>query len=52
MLPNTAPMKCPRGPVPWVVAKASGEAARDQEMAHLVLAEEPRLVVRSLHVDR
>ena len=38
LLPNTAPMKCPRGPVPWVVAKASGEAARDQEMAHLVLA--------------
>ena len=37
---NTAPMKCLKGPVPRVVATASGEADADQEMAHLLLAEE------------
>ena len=33
-------MKCLKGPVPRVVATASGEAAADQEMAHLLLAQE------------
>ena len=37
---STAPMKCLKGPVPWVVATAGGEAAEDQEMAHLLLAQE------------
>ena len=37
---NTAPMKCLKGPVPRVVATSSGEAAADQEMAHLLLAQE------------
>ena len=32
-------MKCLKGPVPRVVATASGEAAADQEMAHLLLAQ-------------
>ena len=35
---NTAPMKCLKGPVPRVVATSSGEAAADQEMAHLAFA--------------
>ena len=33
-------MKCLRALVPWEVAEAGGEAAPDQEMAHLLLAEE------------
>ena len=33
-------MKCLKGPVPRVVATASGEAAADQEMAHLLLAQD------------
>ena len=33
-------MKCLKGPVPRVVATASGEAAADQEMAHLLLTQE------------
>ena len=40
MLPNTAPMKCPRGPVPWEVARGIGEAVTDQEMACLLFAQE------------
>ena len=44
---NTAPMKCLKGPVPRVVATASGEAAADQEMAHLLLAEELSGISRS-----
>ena len=40
ILLSTAPMKCLKGPVPRVVATASGEAAADQEMAHLLLAQE------------
>ena len=35
---NTAPMKCLKGPVLWVVTTASGEAAADQEMGPFVLA--------------
>ena len=37
--------------MPAVVSRGRGEAARDQEMAHLVLAEEPSWVIRSLHVE-
>ena len=44
---NTAPMKCLKGPVPRVVATASGEAAADQEMAHLLLAQELSGISRS-----
>ena len=51
---NTAPMKCLKGPVPWlgVVATASGEAAADQEMAHLLLAEELSGISRSEELRR
>ena len=44
---NTAPMKCLKGPVPRVVATSSGEAAADQEMAHLLLAQELSGISRS-----
>ena len=40
-------MKCLKGPVPRVVATASGEAAADQEMAHLLLAQELSGISRS-----
>ena len=40
LLPNTAPMKCPRGPMPWAVARGIGEAVTDQEMACLLFAQE------------
>ena len=40
LLPNTAPMKCPRGPVPWAVARGIVEAVTDQEMACLLFAQE------------
>ena len=44
---NTALMKCVKGPVPRVVATSSGEAAADQEMAHLLLAQELSGISRS-----
>ena len=40
-------MKCLKGPVPRVVATASGEAAADQKMAHLLLAQELSGISRS-----
>ena len=40
-------MKCLRAIVPLEVAKAGGEAATDQEMAHLLLAEEGLEPLRS-----
>ena len=40
-------MKYLKGPVPRVVATASGEAAADQEMAHLLLAQELSGISRS-----
>ena len=51
---NTAPMNCLKGPVLWVVTKASGEAAADQEMAHLLLglAEELSGISRSDELAR
>ena len=49
---NTAPMKCLKGPVLWVVAIASGEAAADQEMSHLLLAEELSGISRSDELGR
>ena len=49
---NTAPMKCLKGPVPRVVATASGEAAADQEMAHLLLAQELSGISRSEELGR
>ena len=45
-------MKCLKGPVPWVVATAGGEAAEDQEMAHLLLAEELSGISRSEELRR
>ena len=49
---STAPMKCLKGPVPRVVATASGEAAADQEMAHLLLAQELSGISRSEELGR
>ena len=49
---NTAPMKCLKGPVPRVVATASGEAAADQKMAHLLLAQELSGISRSDELGR
>ena len=49
---STAPMKCLKGPVPRVVATASGEAAADQEMAHLLLAQELSGISRSEELRR
>ena len=49
---NTAPMKCLKGPVLWVVTTASGEAAADQEMAHLLLAQELSGISRSEELGR
>ena len=45
-------MKCLKGPVPRVVATASGEAAADQEMAHLLLAQELSGISRSDELGR
>lgn len=45
-------MKCLKGPVPRVVATASGEAAADQEMAHLLLAQELSGISRSEELRR
>ena len=45
-------MKCLKGPVPRVVATASGEAAADQEMAHLLLAQELSGISRSDELAR
>ena len=49
---NTAPMKCLKGPVLWVVTTASGEAAADQKMAHLLLAQELSGISRSEELGR
>ena len=45
-------MKCLKGPVLWVVTTASGEAAADQEMAHLLLAQELSGISRSEELGR
>ena len=45
-------MKYLKGPVPRVVATASGEAAADQEMAHLLLAQELSGISRSDELAR
>ena len=45
-------MKCLKGPVPRVVATASGEAAADQKMAHLLLAQELSGISRSEELGR
>ena len=45
-------MKCLKGPVPRVVATSSGEAAADQEMAHLLLAQELSGISRSDELGR
>ena len=44
-------MKCLRALVPWEVAEAGGEAAPDQEMAHLLLAEELCGISRSEELE-
>jgi len=45
-------MKCLKGHVPRVVATSSGEAAADQEMAHLLLAQELSGISRSEELGR
>ena len=45
-------MKCLKGPVLWVVATASGEAAADQKMAHMLLAQELSGISRSEELRR
>ena len=45
-------MKCLKGTVLWVVTTASGEAAADQKMAHLLLAQELSGISRSDELGR
>ena len=49
---NTALMKCLKGPVPRVVATSRGGGGADQDMAHLLLAQELSGISRSDELGR